>query len=128
MGFWERVKEEIIKQNTTQEWVANAVGMDHGAFRSALSKKQEPRISKAISVAKALGVTVEYLYNGSDDTVKYEDIQLHRLALKYRDLLELINFQDEETIETIRKVIKAIAKDESKGMMVADSGMKGNKE
>lgn len=110
MVFWDNVRAEIVKQNTTQEWVARKVGMDHGAFRAALSKQQEPRVSKAIAIADALGVTVEYLFSGSDKSSSFADKSLLALARKHIGILEDLETLDPLTLETVRVQVKAVAR------------------
>jgi len=109
MVFWEMVKKEILKQNTTQEWVAGKVGMDPGAFRAALSKKQEPRVLKALALADALNVTVEYLATGNDSSRHYEDMRLLALARRHRQALENLDRLDELTLATVNTQIEAVA-------------------
>lgn len=121
MVFWDNVRSEIVKQNTTQEWVARKVGMDHGAFRAALSKQQEPRISKALAIADALGVTVEYLFTGVDGSSSFEDKRMLTLARKHIDILEALETLDALTLETVRVQVRAVAKVSRQGQgMVAD--------
>ncbi len=47
-----------------------------------------PSAERAVAIARALGVTVEYLVTGKDSTVLSEDSSLISLARKYRQLLE----------------------------------------
>lgn len=67
MNFWDGVKSEIRRQNTTQEWVANHAGIGIGTFRSAISRGNEPALGRALAIAKALNVSVEYLAAGTID-------------------------------------------------------------
>lgn len=64
MDFWERLKIEIKSQNTTQEWLANHCGFSYGTLRKWFTNKTMPNADQACSIAKALGVTVEYLVTG----------------------------------------------------------------
>lgn len=68
MDFWDRVNESVKSQRTTQEWVAGRAGISHNTFRGWISKKVLPRADQAQAIAKALGVTVEYLVTGADNT------------------------------------------------------------
>lgn len=66
MDFWERLKIEVKKKNTTQEWLATETNIPFGTLRKWLSNKTMPNADQAYAIAKALGVTVEYLLTGSD--------------------------------------------------------------
>ena len=63
--FWENVKEEIKKQNTTQEWVAQNSGISFNTFQGWISKGIFPRVNEAIRIAISLNVSTEYLIRGS---------------------------------------------------------------
>lgn len=55
---------EIKKQKTTQEWLAFKAGISPTVLRSAVSRGNEPSASRALAIACALGVSVEYLVTG----------------------------------------------------------------
>ena len=83
MDFWLRLKEKIKQENTTQEWVALQSGIKVSTFRGWITKKVLPDVTQAISIAKALNTSVEYLVLGyelktglSDDAV--EVLRLYR--------------------------------------------------
>ena len=63
-NFWQRVKELIKKQNTTQEWVANASNVSFNNFKQQIFHKRIPSADEAVLIAKALNTTVEYLVTG----------------------------------------------------------------
>jgi len=64
MKFWDNVNTLIKAQRTTQEWLAGHCGINPSAFRSSVSKGNEPGVLKALKIAEALGTTVEYLVTG----------------------------------------------------------------
>lgn len=66
MEFWKRVKEQISTQNTTQEWVAAKCGIASDKFRRWATRPIMPNADEAVAIARALGVSVEYLVTGSD--------------------------------------------------------------
>lgn len=94
--------------------------MDHGAFRAALSKKQEPRVSKALAIADALGVTVEYLFLGIDASATYEDMRIIQLAKRHLEILEALDSMNEQTRDIIKAQIMAVAVKKADGYMVAE--------
>jgi transcriptional regulator with XRE-family HTH domain len=64
MAFWENVKKEIKRQNTTQEWTAKKAGISFNTFQGWISKKIYPRADDAVYIAEALNTSVEYLVTG----------------------------------------------------------------
>jgi transcriptional regulator with XRE-family HTH domain len=80
MEFWDRVKVEIRRQNTTQDWVAGKAGIIVGSFRGWIAKDRLPDASQAHAIAGALGVTVEYLVTGTDSTDPW--LREHRQVLE----------------------------------------------
>ena len=68
MMYWERVKEVIQAQNTTQEWVSKKSQIKFGTFRGWITKNRLPNADQAVSIAQALDTTVEYLVTGTDYT------------------------------------------------------------
>ena len=68
MDVFDRIKFEVKRNNTTQDWVAGKIGVSERTFRGWLSRKIMPNADQACAIAKALGVTVEYLVTGSDST------------------------------------------------------------
>jgi transcriptional regulator with XRE-family HTH domain len=68
MGFWERVKELIISQNTTQEWVSKMIGKRPDTFSRWITRDTVPSAKEAYFISKALHTSVEYLIDGTKGT------------------------------------------------------------
>ena len=68
MSFWDRLKQEIKEKNTTQAWLAATTGVSFGTLRKWLTNKTMPNADQAVAIARALGVTVEYLVTGTDSS------------------------------------------------------------
>lgn len=66
MEFWDRVRDEIKKQNTTQAWVAGNIPIGPEKFSRWIVNGVMPNADQAQAIAKALGTTVEYLVTGED--------------------------------------------------------------
>jgi transcriptional regulator with XRE-family HTH domain len=64
--FWARVKRLIKNKKTTQEEVAKACGIHLRTLEGWMYKGIYPTISDAYSLAKTLGVSMEYLLTGKD--------------------------------------------------------------
>lgn len=104
------VKKEIRLQNTTQEWVAGKAGISHVVFRSAISKNNEPSASKALKIAEALGVTVEYLVTGeSQQALGSADFKLLELARRHKGILYDLDCMEGGALSAMEISIHAIA-------------------
>ena len=98
MDFWERVKAAIKSQNTTQEWLASKIGITQSALSSSISRNQMPSVERAAQIARALGVTTEYLVTGEDPQQPPEKI---RALVK---ILEQLPEADQEEILAIARL------------------------
>ncbi len=67
MTFWERLKNKIKEENTTQEWVANQIDVSYRTFRGWISRKIMPNADQAVLIAQILHTSVEYLVTGKHD-------------------------------------------------------------
>jgi transcriptional regulator with XRE-family HTH domain len=63
--FWENVKNEIKRQNTTQEWVSKKANISFNTFQGWISKGIFPRVNEAVHIAIVLNTSVEYLVSGT---------------------------------------------------------------
>lgn len=97
------------KQNTTQEWVSKNSDISYMTFKGWIAKDVLPRAEDAVKIAKALGVTVEYLVTGRDDSQSFEDYQLLDLAKKYQKALSDLEDMDELQRSTVLIQIEAVA-------------------
>ena len=64
MDFWTRLKSEIKAKNTTQEWIANKIGVPFGTFRKWMTRKTYPNLKEGQEIARLLDTSVEYLLTG----------------------------------------------------------------
>jgi transcriptional regulator with XRE-family HTH domain len=63
--FWENVKKEIKRQNTTQEWVAKKANISFNTFQGWIAKGLFPRVNEAARIAGTLNVSVDFLAAGA---------------------------------------------------------------
>lgn len=66
MDFFERVKGAAKSQGTTIEYLANKAGLTRGAWNTYRRRGLFPRADEAVTIAKALHTTVEYLVRGEE--------------------------------------------------------------
>jgi transcriptional regulator with XRE-family HTH domain len=64
MDFWTRLKAQIKKKNTTQEWIATKIGVPFGTFRKWLTRKTYPDLREGLEIAALLDTSAEYLVTG----------------------------------------------------------------
>jgi transcriptional regulator with XRE-family HTH domain len=84
MDFWIRLKKEIKAKNTTQEWIANKIGVPFGTFRKWMTRKTYPNIKEGVEIAKLLETSAEYLVTGIEPE-GLNDIE-RKLLASYRKL------------------------------------------
>jgi transcriptional regulator with XRE-family HTH domain len=92
MDFWTRLKNEIKKKNTTQEWIAGKIGVPFGTLRKWLTRKTYPDIREGVEIAKLLDTSAEYLVTGNDREILSD--KERKLVRDYRKLAE----SDQENI------------------------------
>jgi transcriptional regulator with XRE-family HTH domain len=69
LDYWDRVTKLITKQI----WLAEKVGILHQTLSQWIKKDRLPDVVDGQKIAKALGVTVEYLVTGRDPEGLSED-------------------------------------------------------
>jgi transcriptional regulator with XRE-family HTH domain len=62
--FWENIKKEIRRQNTTREWVAKKAGISFNTFQGWINKGIFPRVNEAVRIAAVLNASVEFFISG----------------------------------------------------------------
>jgi DNA-binding XRE family transcriptional regulator len=84
MDFWTRLREQIKKKNTTQEWIAAKIGVPFGTFRNWLVRKTYPDLKEGLEIAALLDTSAEYLVTGSGPDILSDEER--RLIQSYRKL------------------------------------------
>ena len=88
MGFGENLKQELIYLGMLKKELAAVSGVHKRAIDTYVrSKSSMPPADAAVKIAKALGVTVEYLVTGENPSIPKEISRLTRsiLNLNKRD-------------------------------------------
>jgi transcriptional regulator with XRE-family HTH domain len=86
--FWQRVKELIKSQKTTQEWVANTAGVSFNNFKQQIFHNRIPTADEAVGIAKALNTTVEYLVAGESTDAVAELNELKKKVLEFAQSIQ----------------------------------------
>ena len=103
-NFWERVDKELEFLGKTRKSLAIEVGFNLGNIGKGIQLGSIPSAETAVKIAQVLGVSVEYLVNGTENTKspsqkETEQNQL-RLYRKYHNIIEKMeNFsEDKQTL------------------------------
>ncbi len=100
MSFRENLRSELDFQDMQTKELAERTGINKRTLDGYLAKNgNEPTVKNACKIAKVLGVTVEWLSegtdNGTDSRFSYLQHELGRFS--------------EEDVQTVHAVIKSIA-------------------
>ncbi|MBQ7660846.1 MAG: LexA family transcriptional regulator [Clostridia bacterium] len=86
MTFADRVKQMKKEKGVTSEYLSSQSGIPAGTLAKLLSGfTEEPKLSSAVSIAKALGCSLEYLATGKPDAPDFSAEEID-LIEKYRAL------------------------------------------
>lgn len=102
MDFKERLREEIDYKGYLIKEIAAIAGVNNNTFLSYVDARGSlPNVETGVKIAKALGVSVEYLVTGEDSThnPKYTEIQ---------QIINDLSTLDENKIAIIKKMIHAL--------------------
>lgn len=73
--FWNNVKPLIKQRNKTQESLAAELNIPFGTFQGWIAKSILPDVISAYKIARALGVSVEYLVTGKETNPAAETLE-----------------------------------------------------
>ena len=65
--FWKRVTDKIKTRKLSRKKFAENINIPYNTFKSWLHYKRSVEVGTAYDIAKALGVSLEYLITGRDD-------------------------------------------------------------
>ncbi|MDR1316974.1 MAG: helix-turn-helix domain containing protein [Spirochaetales bacterium] len=100
--FWKTVKAEVERQKTSFEWLYRKTTIPKGTFSSWKTRKLIPRADAALSIARALGVSVEYLLTGTDkgEFVSNPAVQ---------EITKNIVLFDDNDLEAVKALVKTMS-------------------
>lgn len=102
MNFRENLKYLMDCKNIQTKELSKLSGISENTIKSYLKESSsEPKISNAISIAKALGVSVEYLASLDESTFNSISPQI----LEIENLLKKLNQKDLNILENVTKSI-----------------------
>ena len=88
--FWKRVEEELDYLGKNRSYLARKCGFSLTNIGKGIKLGSIPSADTAVKIAQVLGVSVEYLVNGTNKSTENnkenEELQL-KLYRKYHDLI-----------------------------------------
>ena len=114
MNFWERVDDLLDRNDINKKTLAYEAGFDASNITKGIKNNNVPSAETAVKIAQVLGVSVEYLVNGTEtqkspSQKETEQNQL-RLYRKYHDLIEKMESFSEEKQTVVNNLVKDLEK------------------
>lgn len=81
VSFWNRVKQLIKSNNTTQRGLSETIGLGARALEIKIGRKSAPDVFEAYKIAQALNTTVEYLVTGEDSSPYKQELDKLKAAI-----------------------------------------------
>lgn len=105
MGFKENLKDELKYQDIKVKELSEKSGVSKRTIDHYLAEKSTvPQAEAAVKIAKALGVSVEYLVTGSDSSVS------HSIRPEVIELINDINYLPMEDLKLIKVFVDRLRK------------------
>ena len=114
MNFWERVDDLLDRNDINKKTLAYEAGFDASNITKGIKNNNVPSAETAVKIAKVLGVSVEYLVNGTETTKspsqkETEQNQL-RLYRKYHNLIEKMESFSEDKQTVVNNLVDNLEK------------------
>ena len=107
--FWKRVDEELEYKGMNRKTLSKEVGFSLGNVGKGIKLGSSPSADTAVKIAQVLGVSVEYLVNGTNQTNtknQTEEQNQLRLYRKYHKVIDIIEALPPEKQEASLKIIE----------------------
>ena len=111
--FWLRVDEELEYLGKNRTYLANKCDFSLTNINLGIKRGSTPSADTAVKIAQVLGVSVEYLVNGTNKSTEKnqenEELQL-KLYRKYHDLIAKCEKLPPEQVELLSQVADKLEK------------------
>lgn len=111
--FWKRVDEELEYKGMNRKTLSKEVGFSVGNVGKGIQLGSSPSADTAVKIAQVLGVSVEYLVNGTNKSTEKnqenEELQL-KLYRKYHDLITKCEKLPAEQVQLLSQVADKLEK------------------
>ena len=113
MGFRENLKSELIFQDIRVKELAYKSGINPRTIEQYLSSAAKmPSAENAVKIANALGVTVEYLVTGKNQSENPQESEEQKnqilLYKKYCELITQAEHLNEQQLKAVENLMKTI--------------------
>jgi transcriptional regulator with XRE-family HTH domain len=113
-NFWERVVDELDYLGITRTYLATTCNFSLTNIGQGIKLGSTPSAETAVKIAQVLGVSVEYLVNGTETTKspsqkETEQNQL-RLYRKYHNLIEKMERFSEDKQTVVNNLVDNLEK------------------
>ena len=113
-NFWERVDKELEFLGKTRKSLAIEVGFNLGNIGKGIQLGSIPSAETAVKIAQVLGVSVEYLVNGTENikSLSQKETEQNQLRLyrKYHNLIKKMENFSEEKQTVVNNLVKDLEK------------------
>ena len=111
--FWKRVDEELDYKGMNRKALSKEVGFSVGNVGKGIQLGSSPSADTAVKIAQVLGVSVEYLVNGTNKSTEKnqenEELQL-KLYRKYHELITKCEKLPAEQVQLLSQVADKLEK------------------
>ncbi len=111
--FWKRVEEELDYLGKNRTYLARKCGFSLTNIGKGIKLGSIPSADTAVKIAQVLGVSVEYLVNGTNKSTEKnqenEELQL-KLYRKYHDLIAKCEKLPPEQVQLLSQVADKLEK------------------
>lgn len=111
MGFKENLKEELSYQGLMIKELAAKAGLNQRSVSNYLRENSSiPAADVAVKIARALGVSVEYLVEGYPPPIYSTSTATNKYTPTIRDIAEKLSKMNEHDLAFIQTVINYVCK------------------
>ncbi len=111
MGFKENLKEAMYCKNLTTIQLAAMTGINSGTISSYLKTKNSmPPVDKALKLAKALDVSVDFLVNGFEEKTESSIQQKSPFSIDVFRIAKKMDDMEKEELTIISSIIDLLKK------------------
>ena len=111
--FWKRVDEELDYLGKNRAYLSRKCGFSLANIGKGIKLGSTPSADTAVKIAQVLGVSVEYLVNGTNKSTENnqenEELQL-KLYRKYHDLIAKCEKLPVEQVQLLSQVADKLEK------------------
>ena len=114
MGFWKKVNEELNFYGITRKELSAKSGVPMTTINRAIELDTKPFALDALKVSKALGVSLEYLLDYSENSkqpTKEKENESFQIEIykKYHSIISMLEKIPPEKRKSLTEILKQIA-------------------